>query len=388
MADGSGPADPLYPGKIGGEWKHTKAHVKVIVGGQDVTARLDPYLISVVVVDKKGWEVDTCALELDDRDARLVLPELHDVVSVYMGWGNESGSLLFQGYIDDVESGFSRRGGGRRMWVDAVGIDNGSMLKQLDKASLGVGDPPGQDNASESGSVPITSWLGQLSGLAGVPITAFGNIASIKRKHWSMGGESVMHHLQRIAREAGGVVKFDINGATLKDALANDGPNVRAKWGDNLIAWRIKPAMMRPQYAETVNEYFHIMTGIFPQVMGAIQNGSPFGMGKAKAGTPNPAPNPQVGEQANTNSESDSVNGRGCGWVMLNGNPRARGGGTITVSGARPGVDGTYGISEAEHHYSRASGYITRCNLEDPPSTGSTRHSGHFPLPESANNAR
>jgi phage protein D len=55
---------------------------------------------------------------------------------------------------------------------------------------------------------------------------------------------------------------------------------------------------------------------------------------------------------------------------MIDGNPNAKAGGRIVISGARAGVDGTYTISEAEHHYSRASGYVTRCNLADPQAGG------------------
>jgi hypothetical protein len=66
---------------------------------------------------------------------------------------------------------------------------------------------------------------------------------------------------------------------------------------------------------------------------------------------PSPAPNAQVAEQQNQGM-SDAVNvRRGFGFVLIDGEPVARPGGKLNVTGARPGVDGLYGIEIVEHYF-------------------------------------
>ena len=78
-----------------------------------------------------------------------------------------------------------------------------------------------------------------------------------------------------------------------------------------------------------------------------------------------PFPGKDEGQQENGGAGYESENSRGRGWVMLNGDPYAINGGRCNIQGARPGVDGNWGIEEVEDTYSRR-GFTTRCELEDP----------------------
>jgi uncharacterized protein len=51
--------------------------------------------------------------------------------------------------------------------------------------------------------------------------------------------------------------------------------------------------------------------------------------------------------------------------ILINGEPRAAFRGTVTLIGARPGVDGRYYIAAAEHNYSR-QGYVTTLDFDMP----------------------
>ncbi|MFG3593243.1 hypothetical protein [Bradyrhizobium sp. RDI18] len=88
----------------------------------DVTSRFDPHLLSVAAIDALG--MDQCHIELDDRDGRLRIPIAgrFSRVSVLIGWHSESYFYSFDGWIWIVESGFSRGTGGRRLWIDAMGV--------------------------------------------------------------------------------------------------------------------------------------------------------------------------------------------------------------------------------------------------------------------------
>ena len=69
-----------------GQSQRFRAFVKVIVDGRDVTDRLDPYLVSVLVKDGGTWEAH---IELDDRDARLDIPPFNAPLVVELGWTSE-----------------------------------------------------------------------------------------------------------------------------------------------------------------------------------------------------------------------------------------------------------------------------------------------------------
>jgi len=105
------------PGRALYQGGRRRAHCKIVVDGKDVTNAFDPHLISVQVVDKEGAETDTCSIELDDRDARLHIPPDDAPVSVSLGWHRENFPVIFEGRVADVESGFGRSNGGRRLWI-------------------------------------------------------------------------------------------------------------------------------------------------------------------------------------------------------------------------------------------------------------------------------
>ena len=51
------------------------------------------------------------------------------------------------------------------------------------------------------------------------------------------------------------------------------------------------------------------------------------------------------------------------GTITINGEPRAVNLAKITLSGARPQIDGTYQIETVVHSYSRRGGYITEVHI-------------------------
>ena len=118
-----------------------KAYCKIIVAGRDVTSLMDPHLLSVEVIDRLD-EYDEASIELDDRDASLAIPPPRSPVQISLGWESEGSILVFDGFIVQVESGFNRAQGGRRMWIEAksgimTGPERDNQLR-----SFGQGDAP------------------------------------------------------------------------------------------------------------------------------------------------------------------------------------------------------------------------------------------------------
>jgi len=349
-----------------------RAFCKIIVDGRDVTAAFDPYLISVTVIDKEGGEVDTCSLELDDRNAQLAIPPDGAPVSVRLGWRSEGTRAVFDGVVSSVESGFSRKGGGRRLWIEATGADMKGPGKSPIQMSMGEGQPP--DGPAKM--VSMSEVFGKFAKQAGLSAN-IGSMGGQQKDYWYI--NSSFHHwgLQQ-QRELGAIFKISGNQVSLTSAtefFAADGTPtaiVAAEWGDNLIAWRIKPFTARPQYSGAKSQHFNILSGAWKSASKSIGGETPFGGANATAMQPGPQANANNAGQIAGGLGAESERERGTGWVLFNGEPQARGGGRVQITGARPGVDGTYRIKEAQHVYTRGGGYTTRCDVAQPSLDAST----------------
>ncbi|RZN13905.1 hypothetical protein [Bradyrhizobium sp. Leo121] len=377
-----------------------RANVKIVIAGMDITDAMAPYLISVQVL-LKDWGPDTANIELDDRNAELPIPRDDEPVKIYMGWAGSGPSLplnqhveriykliipdqyvdgspikevpyqasgyqmVFGGIVKSVESGFARAGGGRRLWVECISYNEKGDAKAPSLMTVGQGDSPDGDGQD----VSLKDFLGNVMQKNGLTLYAYG-VDDIKRKFWIQDNESPMSLGQRIATELGLSFKIIGNSALIgpREQLPNGdlAPTVEAVWGVNLISWRIKPFSGRPQWAGAKQRFFDIWNGMWKSVTKSIGGSVPFGSATAVAMMHGAAPNEQAGQQYNEGMAADSQESRGTGWVIINGEPAAQPNGNVVISGARPGVDGRYAISEAEHNYTRGGGYTTRCNLKRP----------------------
>lgn len=392
---GDRPVTPIPAGNIAPSHQGLRRHAycDIRINGESVTDRLDPHLISVQVILKSSG-VNTCSIELDDRDGQLPIPPQPAQLSVYLGWssvgprippvptpmpagselelpfGGGAGTLVFYGTIQQIESGFARRGGGRRLWVEAHSADMTSKIKSGNLMTMGVGETPEGESGGEE--VSLKDFMEKAAKAAGITINMDEKFAGIKRKFF-MQNESFMQLGQRFAADLGGIFRIDGKTASLVDALSHRNvhgvamPAIAVWWGVNLISWRIKPFAARPQFKGMQSHWFNTLKGVFETNTANFggNSNSPFNLASAIGRLPASAPNRQVGDQVGEGFNTDSQRERGTGWVMFNGEPEAQPQGILTIVGARPGVDGTYTIEEAEHNWSRR-GYFTRCDLKNP----------------------
>ena len=409
-----------------------RAACQIIVNGQEITSRLHPYLISVQIIDTLEGGHDECVVELDDRNAELQLPPDGVTMQVALGWANEGprlpdrgrrsivggqGSipispeeleqeqpwggpgmeLLFAGVVSEVESGFGRRSGGRRVWITATSGNVMGMAKQAKEGSWGAGKPTDSSDSGKEGSggagagsggdagggggggagqISLNTVLSEAFAGSGIKVKLSPQMMNIKRDFWHM-NQSPADFGMKIAREVGGVFKIAGGVATVigkNEGVNADGqemPTIDAVWGINLIGWRIKPYAGRPQYGSAQARFFNIhdaewLTSKLGIGAGPGEGGAPFGGTQAIAHYLNPVADSGVAKQANTGSGEDSKSRRGTGWVLLNGEPLAKANGRIIIRDARPGVDGTYLMTEVEHNYTRGVGYTTRANVQYP----------------------
>jgi hypothetical protein len=333
----------------------------VIVDGLDVTDRLDPHLIQCRVIDKiPGGEAE---IELDDRDATLPIPPLGAPIIIKVGWSQESAVSVFDGVIWDLEHGGQRgRGGGRRMYVHAIGLDymrtqiKSPMQDHFDTE----GAPPGQQQGQMKSLGDIVSMVGKN---AGANITVHPKLAAMMRDHWNMANSSPQQFLQGLADEFGGLMHWQggNNGdLTIPGENAGGGENstIVAEWGRNLISWRVRPLASRLVWNQATGQHFD--THVAQWLKGFASAGLPglFGTGAAAWSLPSPAPNQNVQGQQSDGAR-DEMGYPGFGRIVINGEPTAEFNGFVYLTGVRPGVDGTYINWEVQHVWARPSGFIT-----------------------------
>ena len=363
-----------------------RAHCQIILAGRDVTIDIEPFLISVQVIwTTRG--VSKCVIELDDRDAKLAIPPEGSPISISLGWSPRGpfippvptpipagsdlqlpyeGSMVdvFNGEVKSCESGFARRGGGRRLWVEGEVVDTTGPIKQPRASSWGEGEKKDSDGGMGKG-VQLGQVLQDVAKKAGLNAAVSPSMSGIERDFWHM-NESPMHMFQRLADEVGGRVAYDGKGNVEFTGLnETTGSTHDAEWGVNLIAWRIKPFVPRPQYGSSKTNHFNIFGGQWLDTMQSIGGRTPFGGATARFGLPHAAPNKQVGGQWNSGAGEASSSRRAEGWVLMNGEPSIQIRDRINIIGARPGVDGSWFVEEVEHQYSRR-GFTTRVDVADP----------------------
>jgi hypothetical protein len=426
---------------------------KIIVHGmQDVTSRLAPYLISVQVIDSLEGQHDECHIELDDRNAELQLPPDMVPLQVALGWagtgpdltdwgrmsltsrgtqgqgevqayidrlytgerarqmefGGPGMELVFSGSVSSVESGFGRRGGGRRVWIEGTSGNVMGQGKEGQRKSWGEGKPDDSqsDDSSGAGSgsgaagstagapggakIPLKQVMQEVFGKAGMTVKLSPEMEKISRSFWNI-NQSPLDFGKFIAGKVGGVFKVANGVATLVGRT--EGVNaegmplipVEAIWGVNLIGWRIKPYAGRPQWGKTAARAFDLHEAEWKQFDEAVGGSTPFGGVLATAHAFMSTFSKTEAGQENTGGARESVSRRGTGWCLLNGEPTARAGASLFIRNARPGVDGEYLITEVEHNYTRGVGFTTRCNVQYPrPNSadfGWLRDPGPFQVP-------
>lgn len=326
-----------------------------------MTDRFKPYLISVEVTDRQAGE-DECSIECDDSNSQLVLPPIGKAVQIFMGFYDGKVAEVFRGVVNEVESSFTKEEG-RRLWIEGKGSNQAGAGKATINGLWGLGSNYRQDGEK----IPLSQPANDIAKQAGYTIQLDSKMAGIKREIWQASNESFIHWGHRTARELGGIFKVEGEGvARLLDARTPYNPNVSAVWGTNLIQWRIKPVAARPAFGGIRGEHYDLLKSVWKEVETAVPLIGAFGESATKLLGRWPGANETVATDETEGPATDSTKRSGLGWVQLNGEPEAKGGGTVSISGARPGVDGTYMITEAHHTWNRQSGYTTRCDIDFP----------------------
>lgn len=342
-----------------------KPKLTVIVDGKDVTDAFDPRLIAVSVHMVDGGASDTADLTLDDRDGSLRLPRAGADISIRVEWSDGSGSALeFNGKTDEPES-IGSRPGGRTLNLRAMAADMGGEIKE--NAQAHKDDADFGDVAKEWGQS------------AGLDVKVAPELAKKRRDYWDMKNENFMAWGQRIAEELGAT--FKIMGKTAVFTPRNSDSNasgqaltnfeIRGGDGGNLLAWQIIPIISRANYRKSVVRMFNGKKAEWTEVEVEIPGSAPV------EGQPRLVDRRKRGDETRAQDQADAnaaevTRAQGSGTVVANGDGAAQPQASCNISGARPGVDGTYRIAEALHTVTRRGSWIVEMRVEQPQGSAGT----------------
>jgi hypothetical protein len=320
-----------------------RAAYMVMIGGSDVTSKLNPHLISLRVSDKVGTHSDTATIELDDTDGRLSLPQDGVPVVIMLGWEDGGVRLVFTGTVDEVRSSGSR--GGRTITVSAKGIDTKSKVKE-----------PQQKHYDDKTVKDVLTEAGQVAGITSLEIDP--DLAQIKREYFEQRDESFIHFGERIAREIGGNFRIQGMVATLSKRMGGYTSFVTAQWGKNLHSWDISPALGRPAYKKTRVRWYDRKEAKWKEEEVEVELDA-----DAESVNRYSEPNDQQSKDRAESDKATSERDVAEGSVTIEGDTGAIPDGLCIVTGARAGIDGPYRIESVDHEYSR-SGFTTKLELK------------------------
>jgi phage protein D len=330
-----------------------EAVYSISVDGTEVTRRFTPFLEALTLRLYDGGQSDTLELLLDDSRGRLRLPRVGASLSASLSWRGGGQALNFVGKTDEPRS----RGGrdaGRLLALTATGTDFLSAVKEKQQGH--VDDSTFEQAAQKFGAK------------AHITVKVDRSLAGVHRDWWGIQNESFAAWGKRIAAEIGAT--FKLYGTRAVFVPRNGGASVSgralatvtAEWGRNLAEWDLAPTQSRPRFGKAVVGLFNPKTGKFENVEVATGDSSAPVAHIDVQRAPNYA---QARARAAANAR-EIARGKGGGWVLIDGDPAAQPQAPLVVSGVRPGIDGTYRIASVTHTLTRAAGWLTECEVEEP----------------------
>lgn len=323
----------------------------VVIGGREMTDRWNPFLTSIDVTDKAGADSDTAELAFDNTEGQILFPEKGTPIQIYL-----ASQLVFDGFTDAPRSS-GGRGQGRVFSVSCKAFDpKGKAKQRLDFH---------KDDAT------LKEFLEDAAKRAGFKgIKVDDTLGAIKRDYWSPSGRNFLQLAQSLADDLGATFKYRGDQAAFvkrgdgQSASGQALATIRAVWGDNLISWDISPNEGRPQHSKARVRWFDRKAAAFKEEDVEIKSGegAPQAM---KIGGFEAADKDSAKDRARGSKTKDEREAGG-GTVRIDCDPQAKAEGTLILSGADPGVDGSYRIESAAHKLTRSGGSETSLSVKQP----------------------
>lgn len=311
--------------------------------GADITKVIAAHLVEISVSDEAGVTSDEISITLADPQAQIEIPAKGVKLRLAIGY---LGALVDQGLfvVDDVEIS----GPPDVMVIKAKGADFGANLKSQKTRSF--------SSVKLSDVVATIASEHDLKPAIGDAFTTF------QIDHLAQTNESDLHLLTRLAKDYGAVAK-PANGH-LVFAEAGKSQATTGQKMPSINLGRNDISSYRCNFEDR---------GKFASVNATWTDHRRASKVKLTAGSGAPAfnlkheyPTPQAAQAAA--AAKMAALKRGTGKLSLNmpGRPDICAEATIILSGIRPGVDGRWLVTRAEHRLSASSGLTTSIQAETP----------------------
>jgi phage protein D len=324
-----------------------RARVDLLIGGASIFAGLAERLTAVSVALHGDGRADTASISLDDSGGVIVLPKAGAKLVVQLGWAGAGIRPVFSGTVDEVRS-TGGRSGGRVLSITAKGFD-------------ATGGAKGQQRRAWDDKTvkTILTEAGTAAGITEVSVDP--SLADRAINYWSMLDESFLHMGQRLAREIGGRFRVQGNEAVMSLRGAAYSPRVTAAYGINLHSWDIAPVLSRDRFGKVRAPWYDKAAAAWKHV--EVETGVESDAVATLRETSTTEAEARRRAEARAASIKEAT---GEGSVRIEGDTGAVPDAICVLTGARPGVDGSYRIAAVTHSYSRAGGFTTDLDLAQP----------------------
>lgn len=165
------------------QYTHLAPDYRLVVDGKDISAKVQPRLISLTLTEGRENNADQLDIELDDSDGQLAIPRKEAVIELAIGWRGQQ--LVDKGsfVVDEAE----HSGAPDRITIRARAADMGGEIRTRQEKSW---------HDTTLGAV-----LAELAKRNGLTHKVDPALAAIKIAHIDQTNESDMHFLTRLARK-------------------------------------------------------------------------------------------------------------------------------------------------------------------------------------------
>lgn len=162
---------------------HPAPDYSLVVDGRDITARIDPRIISLRLTEARGDEADELELELSDSDGALAIPPKGATIELALGWAGRP--LVYKGTftVDEVE----HTGAPDKLAIKARSADLRREMRVRAEKSWH--------------NTTIGAIVSEIAGRHQLTPRVDAQLAGIKVQHIDQTHESDLHFLSRLARQ-------------------------------------------------------------------------------------------------------------------------------------------------------------------------------------------
>lgn len=201
---------------------HPAPVYRLVVNGQDITAKVNPRLIGLTLSEGREGAADTLELTLADHDGQLAMPRKGATIALQLGWRGQA--LVDKGTfeVDEVE----HSGAPDQVSIKARSADLKRKLRQRTEKSWH--------------DTTVGAIVQEIAARHGLDPRVGGDLAGTNVEHIDQTNESDLHFLSRLAKQhdavatvkKGHLLFLPINGTKTSGGTALGGVRITRADGD------------------------------------------------------------------------------------------------------------------------------------------------------------